>query len=109
MENPFEIILARLDHIENLIKGIRTNDHPQVHPHVQEIMNLFQAAEYLSLSKSSLYKSTSQREIPHFKKGKKIYFRKSELDQWITEIRIKTRSEIEMEANDYLIKKGKRL
>jgi excisionase family DNA binding protein len=105
MENPFEIILARLDNIENLIKGIRASDNPQGHTHEPEIMNLIQAAEYLSLSKSSLYKSTSQREIPHFKKGKRIYFRRSELDKWITEVRIKTRREIEVEATKYLSKK----
>jgi excisionase family DNA binding protein len=104
MENPFEIILARLDHIENLIKELKTNHTSHVHAPVSEIMNLPQAAEYLSLSKSSLYKSTSQREIPHFKKGKKIYFKKSELDLWLTQIRVKTKIEIETEANTYLAK-----
>ena len=108
MENPFEIILARLDQIENLIKTIRVSDNFQIHPHMSEIMNLIQAAEYLSLSKSSLYKSTSQREIPHFKMGKRIYFKKSELDQWVTEIRVKTRKDIEREADAYIAKSNKR-
>jgi excisionase family DNA binding protein len=108
MENPFEIILARLDHIENLIKGIQKIDNPKLQEHTSEIMTLIQVAEYMSISKSTLYGLTAQREIPHFKRGKKIYFKKSELDQWITSNRVKTRKEIEMEVDDYLIKRRRK-
>ena len=32
-------------------------------------MNADEAAKYISLSKSAIYKMTSQRDIPHFKRG----------------------------------------
>ncbi len=84
MENPFELILKRLDVIENLLRNI-----PQ--PVIQansftEVLNLEQAAEYVSLSKSAIYKKTSERNIPHFKQGKKLYFKRSELDAWLTPV-----------------------
>lgn len=109
MENPFEVIIEKLNNIENLLKSYRLQDNSKVlQVGSPEILNLDQATEYLSLSKSTLYKFTSQREIPHFKKGKKIYFRKKELDDWLTQLRIATKDEIEQEAINYLIKNKRR-
>ena len=109
MENPFEVIIEKLNNIENLLKSYRLQDNSKVlQVGSVEILNLDQATEYLSLSKSTLYKFTSQREIPHFKKGKKIYFRKKELDDWLTQLRIATKDEIEQEAINYLIKNKRR-
>jgi len=71
------------------------------------VENLNQAAEYVSLSKSAIYKKTSERNIPHFKQGKKLYFKRSELDDWLTSLKISTHAEIEKQADDYIIKKGK--
>ena len=50
---------------------------------ITEVLNLEQAAEFVSLSKSAIYKKTSKRIIPQFKKGKKLYFKKSELNAWL--------------------------
>lgn len=109
MENPFQVIIEKLNNIENLLKSYRLQDNSKVlQVGSVEILNLDQATEYLSLSKSTLYKFTSQREIPHFKKGKKIYFRKKELDDWLTQLRIATKDEIEQEAINYLIKNKRR-
>lgn len=109
MENPFEVIIEKLNNIENLLKSYRLQDNSKVlQVGSPEILNLDQATEYLSLSKSTLYKFTSQREIPHFKKGKKIYFRKKELDDWLTQLRIATKDEIEQEAINYLIRNKRR-
>lgn len=47
-------------------------------------LNLVEAAKYLSISQSHLYKLTSQRKIPsHKPNGKYLYFYKEELDEWI--------------------------
>jgi excisionase family DNA binding protein len=65
-------VLEKLTSIENLLKG--KNDKP---------LNLIQAAEYLGLRKSYLYKLTSKKLIPHSKPtGKVIFFSKVELDHW---------------------------
>lgn len=109
MENPYEVIIEKLNNIEELLKSYRLQDNSKVFQEGSpETLNLGQATEYLSLSKSSLYKFTSHREIPHFKKGKKIYFRKKELDDWLTQLRIATKDEIEQEAINYLIKNKRR-
>ena len=105
MENPFELILDKLNTIENLLKTVMKNDNGTVR--ITEVLNLNQAAEYVSLSKSAIYKKTSERNIPHFKKGKKLYFKKRELDNWLTSMKISTKDEIDQAATDYIIKKGK--
>ena len=106
MDNPFEIIMEKLNNIENLLKQRQTNitASQQRESSGNEIMNLIQASSYMSLSKSAMYKHTSTREIPHFKTGKRVYFRKIDLDAWLTKNKIISREEIEQEANNYLIR-----
>lgn len=106
MENPFELIIRKLDTIESLLRNISVPGK-QVVP-VAEVFNLNEASEYVSLSKSAIYKKTSERNIPHFKKGKKLYFKRSELDEWLTENKISTNAEIEIQATNYILRKGNR-
>ncbi len=49
-----------------------------------KLLNFVEAAKYLSISHSQLYKYTSQRKIPfHKPAGKYLYFFRHELDLWI--------------------------
>lgn len=107
MENPFELILERLAVIENLLRTSTKNDNLADKEKNTEIFNIYQAAEYVSLSKATIYSKTASREIPHFKKGKRLYFKKSELEVWMTGQRILTLSEIENQADEYLLRKGR--
>jgi excisionase family DNA binding protein len=50
----------------------------------KEVMTLEEAAYYLHISKSHLYKLTSKKIIPYHKpNGKLIYFKKIDLDTWL--------------------------
>lgn len=80
MENPFEMILERLTAIENLLKTIMKTVKVDEREKNTEILNIDQASEYLSLSKTTIYGKIATRVIPHFKKDKRLYFTKSELD-----------------------------
>lgn len=103
MENPFELILERLDRIEYLI---RHNNEVKPKQEEQEsgdkLMNVVALAEYLSLSPTTIYSMTHRRDVPFYKKGKRLYFRQSDIDNWINEGRSKTNDEIEKEAMDYI-------
>lgn len=69
------------------------------------VLNLSEAAKYLDISESHLYKLTSSRQIPHFcPQGKKLYFRREELDQWLQRNRQSSSDEIDREATNYLIR-----
>lgn len=61
----------------------------------KELLSFEDATIMLGVSESYLYKLTSQRRIPHFKPfGKLIFFKRSELMDWVEEGRILTREEI---------------
>ena len=76
----------------------------------KEILTFKEAAKFLSLSESALYKLTSKKEIPHYiPGGKKIYFKKTELDRWILESRVTPVNEISMEMKSYLCGTSKSL
>ncbi len=69
------------------------------------VLTLSEAAKYLDISESHIYKLTSSRQIPHFcPQGKKLYFRREELDQWLQRNRQSSDDEIERQAADYLIR-----
>jgi excisionase family DNA binding protein len=90
-------ILTRLDSIETLLKVQKTQP-----------FTFGEAADYLRLSKSYLYKLTSKGQIGHYKpQGKLIYFEKSELDRWILRNRICTDTELEEIAVDKVQAKGR--
>lgn len=105
MENPFELILERLDRIE---KAIQKLSHTSDAHDVNQIMDIYEVAEYIKVAKTSIYGMTHQNTIPHYKSGKKLYFKKSDIDEWIFSKRIKTRSDIEEEAIEYIRKNPRR-
>ena len=59
-------------------------------------------------SKSTLYKMTSSKTIPHYRKGKVLFFDKAELDRWAKECRVNTQAEAEQAALAYVLGKGGR-
>jgi excisionase family DNA binding protein len=63
-------------------------------------LNVDQAAAYLHVSKSYLYRMTSGALIPHYKTqgGKQLSFLRTDLDAWLTAHRIATRQEIAAEV-----------
>jgi excisionase family DNA binding protein len=105
MENPFEIILERLDRIEKAIQNLSVG---KTKAPVDELWDIAQVASYLKITKSTIYKLTSTSEIPHYKNGHRLYFKKSDIDEWIFSKRIKTRDDIEREAMEYIRKNPRR-
>lgn len=71
-----------------------------------EILDVKQAAQFLKLKLATLYEKTSRKLIPHFKKGNKLYFHLSELQEWINQGKVKTFEEIENEAVTFTLKKA---
>lgn len=56
----------------------------------KEILSIEEVCELLNLAKPTIYGLTSRRELPFFKTGKKLYFKRSELLLWIENGKQKT-------------------
>ena len=90
-----ERVEQRLEALEHLMRD-----------HTDDILDVGGAMALTGLSKSGIYHKTCSQEgappeLGHFKRGKRLYFRRSELVRWITENRIKDRTEIEADAQAY--------
>lgn len=94
------IILQKLESIEKML-----NEQTMLK---KEVLSFIETSKYLDVSHSHLYKMTSNGSIPFYKpNGKKIYFNRKELDNWLLRNRNTTQDEIEQEAANYLMKKGR--
>jgi excisionase family DNA binding protein len=69
------------------------------------ILDVKEAAAYVKLKVTTLYEKTSTKAIPHFKKGNKVYFRREELEAWLTEGKVKTVDDLQREAATYSLKR----
>ena len=67
-------------------------------PEDEALINVQEAAGVTGHSVYTLYEKTCRKEVPHYKKGKRLYFRATELMKWITQGRVKTRTEIQQDA-----------
>jgi conserved domain protein len=73
----------------------------------KEVLTSDEAARYLGISKSYLYKLTMGQKIPHYKPmGKMCYFNRLELEKWLQSNRVATEVELNQQAQAYCMKKG---
>ena len=87
--SEFELIQQKLDEIRNLsFIGFK------------EILSVDEAAIFMDLSRSHIYKLCQRSEIKHFrsKGGKNIYFRKKDLSEWMLAKECMTVDEINVNA-----------
>ncbi len=59
-----------------------------------ELLTVSEASQLLKLAIPTIYSKVSKNEIPVNKQGKKLYFYKSELIEWVRAGRVKTNEEI---------------
>ena len=71
----------------------------------KEVMNLDEAAKFIGISRSTLYKLTHEQAIPFYKpNGKMVFFEKTDLLAWIRQNRYSSKTEISEEADKLLQK-----
>ena len=82
MTNPFQQLSEQLQNIELSMNKLLTQlSLPSA---ANEIGGLELAQEITRLSKPRIYALVSARGIPHSKRGNKLYFKRSELLEWVT-------------------------
>lgn len=107
MNNPFEVIEARLNSIETLLLDLKhTPQELGEQPETDELLTVQDTAKFLSLSVPTIYTLISRGELPVMKRSKRCYFSKVELINYLKQGRKKTFAETASEADNYLKKKG---
>ena len=98
MENPFEIILEKLNSIEFQLKEIKEQQNQKFK---DELMDIAELCKYISYQKTSIYGLVQKRKISFIKAGGKLHFHKNDIDQWLNNGKRKTRNEIDNKARGY--------
>ena len=85
--NPFEFLYQRIDHLENLIiQLIQVQSCVGKEEKVEsELLTVREAADFLHISPSTIYNLSSQKRIPFMQRGRRLYFTKENLRQWLEE------------------------
>ena len=71
----------------------------------KEVLTLDEAAQYTGMKKSYLYKLTASKAIPHYKpNGKNCFFKRTELEDWLTTNPVATTDELSDRAQAYCMR-----
>ena len=93
---------------ETLLLKVESQDHrievlENILKDAKEVLTLEEAALFMGISKSSLYKMTHKHELPFFRpNGKLIYFEKAELLKWMRQNRVMTEAETKDAATEHI-------
>jgi excisionase family DNA binding protein len=87
-------LLLKMNNIEKLLQENKVNNVVAD----DDLLTISEAAKLLKLSVATIYTKVCRNEIPANKQGKRLYFYRGELLNWIKSGRIKTISEIQQET-----------
>lgn len=107
MNNPFEAISNRLESIENLLYSIKDKQAASPEPEASpgNLLTIDLAADFLHLSKATIYSKCSRNELPYMKRGKRLYFLKDQLLEYVKAGHHETAEQMAENASQYLAKK----
>ena len=109
MNNPFTEIESRLANIENLILSIKRQPQQVETPPPEQLLTVQELAQFLRLSVPTIYSKVSKGELPVMKRGKRLYFSRTEMMDYLKAGHKKSNADIEAEASKYVTaNKGRR-
>lgn len=68
----------------------------------KNVLTIEEVSKLTDLSVSCLYKKTCAKEIPYYKKDKRIYFKRQEIEEWMLQNRVATNEELKDSAINYV-------
>lgn len=86
--------------LEEEIRGMARIAVPQ--SETEEILNIEEAMRFLGLKKSTMYSKVNRSEIPHMKRGNRLYFSLTELKGYLKDGKRLTNDEVNDIAKKYM-------
>jgi excisionase family DNA binding protein len=89
----------RLDSVQDALKSVLANQEQlKKNNSINEILTVEEAADYLRVSKSFVYKLIQHRKVPHFKPDARPKFYRKDLDAYMQSGKVSTIEELEKKA-----------
>jgi excisionase family DNA binding protein len=82
-------LFEKVERIEAMIFNLQDTQQQE-----KQHLSITEAADYLNITVAALYSMTGRRLVPFNKPGKRLYFIKNDLDQWIKSAKFKTHDEL---------------
>lgn len=73
----------------------------------KNVLNVAETAYLLDITKGWLYKLVEHGDIPHYKRGKRVFFEREEVEKWQKGVYVPTRKEMLQRAISINAKGGK--
>jgi excisionase family DNA binding protein len=83
------LLFEKVESIEEILRMLKPVESDD-----DDLLNVVEAANFLKISTASLYTKVSRKEIPFSKPGKRLYFSRTDLQQWVKGSKHKTAQEI---------------
>jgi excisionase family DNA binding protein len=107
IDNLPQVVEQLNDKLENIERLLLSKSNASL-SEANDLLTIKQTAEILHLSVPTIYGLVQRREVPVCKRGKRLYFSKQEITDWVMAGRKKTNSEIDAEVDSYLGRKKRR-
>jgi excisionase family DNA binding protein len=91
----FEVLVQEA--VQNALRQYLPKETPE-----EDILSIKEASKFLKLAIPTIYGKTSRQEIPFMKQGKKLYFSRQDLIDYLKSGRCQSKYEIENEASQNL-------
>ena len=102
MENTIETLERRIADMQFMLSELTARLAKKEDRSDDIVGDMEDCSRWLKRSPSTIYKMTSQRKIPHFKNGKRLLFKKSEILAWLEKDRQYTEEEFRSDVDERL-------
>lgn len=102
MNNPFDVIDARLSNIETLLLDLKHSPAKSSLKDVPQFFGVDICEQVTGAAKSTIYRNTSKNLMPHYRRDGKLLFKRDEIYAWMTECKVETVGEFSQKMDDKL-------
>lgn len=99
--NTLDLYMRRFGSLKDLTTHLRFIEKKMYL--LKEYLSVTEAADYLNISPSQIYKMTSKHEVPVYKpNGKILFIRRDDLNHWVNKNKVMSKDELEEFAAAHL-------
>ena len=73
-------LIAEVKQLKEMLGQILEKDRPA---DIEDMIDIDEACAILNLQKSTVYSKVQNNQIPHYRPGKKLLFKRGELIEWM--------------------------
>lgn len=104
LPHAVEMLTKEINEVKQLLLSERTK---RITEQNNDIIGIKEAARFLNIAVPTIYSKVSKSELPVMKRGKRLYFSRTDLLEYIKEGRRITHSEAKAASHSYLKQRNK--